>query len=128
MEAHDNIQRRAKSPPRIVAVVTKSGQSGARANCAAAWRVRAIHPEFAAPRYNAPMKTAVFSTKAYDRQFLQPAAANSGHDLHFLEPRLTPDTAILARGFPAICSFVNDALSADVVSRLSAGGTQFAAL
>lgn len=74
------------------------------------------------------MKTAVFSTKAYDRQFLQPAAERSGHELHFLEPRLTPETAILARGFSAICSFVNDALSAEVVDHIAEGGTKYVAL
>jgi len=74
------------------------------------------------------MKTAVFSTKAYDRQFLQPAAAAAGHELTFIESRLTPATAVLARGYPAICSFVNDALSAEVASQLAEGGTRFALL
>jgi D-lactate dehydrogenase len=74
------------------------------------------------------MKTAVFSTKAYDRQFLQPAAAAAGHDLTFFEPRMTAETAVLARGYPAICSFVNDALSADIAAKLAEGGTRFVAL
>src|SRR4029453_10452304 len=79
-------------------------------------------------RYNIPMKTAVFSTKAYDRQFLHPAASKAGHELVFLESRLTPETAVLAQGFPAIFSFVNDALTADVLGRLASGGTKFVAL
>ena len=33
------------------------------------------------------MRTAVFSTKAYDRQFLRAANEEYGHELHFLEPR-----------------------------------------
>jgi D-lactate dehydrogenase len=74
------------------------------------------------------MKTAVFSTKNYDRQFLQPAAEQAGHALTFLEPRLTPETAVLAKGYPAICSFVNDFLTAEVVAKLVAGGTKFVAL
>ena len=74
------------------------------------------------------MKTAVFSTKNYDRQFLQPAAAKTGHELTFLEPRLTGETAVLANGYPAICSFVNDFLSGEVVGKLAAGGTRFVAL
>jgi D-lactate dehydrogenase len=74
------------------------------------------------------MKTAVFSTKSYDRQFLQPAAEKAGHELVFLEPRLTPETAVLARGLPAICSFVNDYLSGEVLGQLSKGGTKFVAL
>jgi D-lactate dehydrogenase len=78
--------------------------------------------------YNTAMRTAVFSTKAYDRQFLQPAAAKAGQELVFLEPRLTPETAVLAQGFPAICSFVNDGLTAEVLGRFASGGTKFVAL
>jgi D-lactate dehydrogenase len=74
------------------------------------------------------MKTAVFSTKTYDRQFLQPAAAAAGHELTFFEPRLTAATAVLARGFPAICSFVNDGLTPEVLAKLAEGGTRFVAL
>src|SRR5215510_715306 len=74
------------------------------------------------------MRVAVFSTKSYDRQFLQPAAAAAGHELMFFEPRLTAQTAVLARGFPAICSFVNDAVTAEVAAKLAEGGTKFVAL
>jgi D-lactate dehydrogenase len=74
------------------------------------------------------MRTAVFSTKAYDRKFLAPAAAAAGHELVFFEPRLTPETSLLAGGFPAICSFVNDHLTAEVLKRLASSGTRFVAL
>jgi D-lactate dehydrogenase len=74
------------------------------------------------------VRTAVFSTKSYDRHYLEPAAARSGHELVFFEPRLTPATAVLALGFSAICSFVNDALTAEVLADLAAGGTRFVAL
>ena len=74
------------------------------------------------------MRVAVFSTKSYDRQFLQPAAEKAGQELVYFEPRLTAETAVLAREFPAICSFVNDSLDLSVVQALAAGGTKFAAL
>jgi D-lactate dehydrogenase len=74
------------------------------------------------------VRTAVFSTKRYDRQFLEPAAKKSGHDLVFFEPRLQAETAVLAKGFPAICSFVNDPLDAPVLEILSRGGTKYIAL
>ncbi len=74
------------------------------------------------------MRTAVFSTKSHDRLFLAPAAAKANHELVFFEPRLTPETAVLASGFPAVCSFVNDFLTADVLERLARGGTRFVAL
>ena len=41
------------------------------------------------------MKVAVFSTKKYDREFLE--AANAGrHELRFFEPQLNLETASLA--------------------------------
>jgi D-lactate dehydrogenase len=74
------------------------------------------------------MRVAVFSTKSYDRESL--AAANSGgrHQLTFLDPRLTIESVKLAAGFDAVCSFVNDPLSADVLEALQGGGTRLIAL
>lgn len=74
------------------------------------------------------MKTAVFSTKPYDRQYLAAANAQGRHELHFLEPRLTLETARLAEGFPAVCAFVNDQLGAEVLATLAGGGLKFLAL
>jgi D-lactate dehydrogenase len=74
------------------------------------------------------VRVAVFSAKSYDRQFLEPAAKAAGHDLVFLDARLTPETTVLAHGFPAICSFVNDPLTADTLKALADGGTKFIAL
>ncbi|MBW4665780.1 MAG: hypothetical protein KME01_16565 [Chroococcus sp. CMT-3BRIN-NPC107] len=42
------------------------------------------------------MKVAVFSTKSYDRTFLEAANKQSNHELVFLEPRLTNETCVLA--------------------------------
>jgi D-lactate dehydrogenase len=74
------------------------------------------------------MKIAVFSTKPYDRRFLDEVNAELGHELTFLEPRLTSDTAPLAEGFPAVCAFVNDELGRPVLEALRAGGTELVAL
>jgi D-lactate dehydrogenase len=72
------------------------------------------------------MKVAVFSTKSYDRRFLE--AANHGHELVFFEPKLDQSTAPLAAGFPAVCVFVNDDLNADTLKILAAQGTRLVAL
>lgn len=73
------------------------------------------------------MKVAVFSTKPYDQKFLD--AANSGaHDLTFLEPRLSAETAPLAAGHEAVCVFVHDKLDGAALEILRAGSTQFVAL
>lgn len=74
------------------------------------------------------MRVAVFSTHTFDRQFLDQANVNRGHDLHYLEARLTPATCALARDCPAVCAFVNDQLNADVLALLASGGTRMIAL
>jgi D-lactate dehydrogenase len=74
------------------------------------------------------MKVAVFSTKSYDRQFLEPEAKNCGHEMVFFEPRLTFETSPLAAGFPAICVFVNDKLDEKTLSAIANGGTRLIAL
>jgi D-lactate dehydrogenase len=65
------------------------------------------------------MRVAMFSTHAFDREFFDEANVGRGHDLHYLEARLTPATAALAKEFPAVCAFVNDQLSADVLTILA---------
>jgi D-lactate dehydrogenase len=74
------------------------------------------------------MKVAVFSTKSYDRQFLEAANANHGHELVFFEPQLNRDTAVLGFGFPAVCVFINDQPDAATLERLAAHGTRLLAL
>lgn len=74
------------------------------------------------------MRIAVFSTKPYDRDFLEAANRRHGYDLAYLEPRLTPETVGLAAGFDAICVFVNDRLDDATLQRLALGGTRFVAL
>ncbi|MDZ8054298.1 MAG: 2-hydroxyacid dehydrogenase [Aulosira sp. ZfuVER01] len=74
------------------------------------------------------MKVAVFSTKTYDRQFLEAANSPKQHDLVFFEPRLNRDTAILAAGFPAVCVFVHDQVDASTLKILASNGTRLVAL
>lgn len=74
------------------------------------------------------MRVAVFSSKRYEEEYLADANSEHGHELTFLEPRLTRDTAQLADGYPAVCCFVNDDLGADVLKVLHAGGTGLLAL
>ncbi len=74
------------------------------------------------------MKIAVFSTKSYDRQFLEAANSLTEHELVFFEPRLNQDTAILAAGFLCICVFVHDQVDTATLEILAAGGTRLIAL
>lgn len=74
------------------------------------------------------MRIAVFSTRAYDRRFLDEANLDHGHDLHYFDARLDHDTVPLAEGFEGVCVFVNDTVDAEVVARLAAGGTRLLTL
>lgn len=74
------------------------------------------------------MKTTVFSTKPYDRQFLEGANAAAGHELQFLEAHLSRETAPLAGLSPAVCVFVNDRLDAEVLNLLHEAGVRLIAL
>lgn len=73
------------------------------------------------------MRTVIFSTKPYDRTFLD--AANDGwHDFTYLETRLKRESAPLAAGHDAVCVFVNDAVDAETVAALAKNGTRLIAL
>jgi D-lactate dehydrogenase len=74
------------------------------------------------------MRVAVFSTKPYDRQFLEAANVDHGHELQFMEPRLTAETARLAEGFAGVCIFVNDQLDRPALETLAAGSMRLVAL
>lgn len=72
------------------------------------------------------MRIAFFSTKPYDERFMQ--AANGQHELTFFEVRLLGETAVLAKGFDAVCVFVNDVVDAGVLEQLAVGGVRLVAL
>jgi D-lactate dehydrogenase len=72
------------------------------------------------------MRVAVYSAKPYDVQYL--TAANSGHELIFLEPRLSVETAPLAADADAVCAFVNDDLGEEVLEELAGLGVRHIAL
>jgi len=74
------------------------------------------------------MKTVLFSTKPYEWPFFETANEPIGHDLEFLEVRLSQETASLAAGYPCVCAFVSDDLAEPVLQTLSEGGTRFIAL
>lgn len=76
------------------------------------------------------MKVAVFSTKTYDREFLEDAnrAAGSPHEFIYFAAHLDASTASLAAGAEAVCPFVNDQVSPEVGATLAAHGTRLIAL
>ena len=71
---------------------------------------------------------AVFDTKPYDREALQQASADHGIDWHFLEFRLTQDTAYTAKNARAVCVFVNDQVDRPCLEVLARQGVELVAL
>ena len=76
------------------------------------------------------MRVGVFSAKRYDRDSLLEANARAevSHELVFLEARLSPETAPIGAGYPALCVFVNDRVDGAVLATLAAGQTRLVAL
>jgi len=74
------------------------------------------------------MKLAVYSTKQYDRKYLEEVNQSFGFELEFFEFLLTERTAKNATGCEAVCIFVNDDGSRAVLEELAELGVKFIAL
>ena len=65
------------------------------------------------------MKVAVFSTRSYDNEYLDMANIEKQHDLVYFESSLKQKSTRLAENYDAVCVFVNDALTKEVVDSLA---------
>ena len=74
------------------------------------------------------MKTAFFDTNSYDIPPFEAAAGNKDITFTFYDTKLTPATASLAAGHDAVCVFVNDDVSAEVIDSLHSLGVKLIAL
>ncbi len=74
------------------------------------------------------MKLAFFDAKPYDRPGFERYADGSGLEIKYFETKLNADTVSLARGFDAVCAFVNDTVDAAVAEALYAMGVRVIAL
>lgn len=74
------------------------------------------------------MKVAVFSTKPYDREFLEKLNSEYGHELSFFEVPLNHNTAAVTEGFKAVCVFVNDKVNAETIEVLHQNGIELITL
>jgi D-lactate dehydrogenase len=72
------------------------------------------------------MKIAFFSSKSYDKYYFE--RQNSEHELFFYETALNHDTATLAKGYDAVCAFVNDQLDATTLNVLQQQGIRLVLL
>ena len=74
------------------------------------------------------MKLAFFDAKQYDRPAFDKLAEQNDIKIKYFEAKLNEDTADLARGYDAVCVFVNDTVNAAVIDRLSEHGVRIIAL
>lgn len=72
------------------------------------------------------MKIAFFSAKIYDRDFFD--RYNTRHEIIYFEAPLNEQTVNLAKGCKAICAFVNDKITAAVITALKDNGVELIAL
>lgn len=64
------------------------------------------------------MKIAFYDTKPYDKIWFEPLAKEYGYKIKFFEHKLNPDTAVLSKGYDAVCVFVNDDVGKEVIEIL----------
>ncbi len=64
------------------------------------------------------MKIAFFDTKSYDIPGFDRYAAPAGVEIKYFDANLNADTVSLAAGYDAVCVFVNDVITNQIVDRL----------
>lgn len=71
-------------------------------------------------------KLAFFDAKSYDRESFD--KVNKSYEIVYIESKLTPSTAILAKGCDAVCAFVNDDVGRQVIETLCTLGIKVIAM
>ena len=65
------------------------------------------------------MKVAIFSTKYYERAYLNNANLENKHSLIYFDESLSAETINLATGFDAVCIMLLDKLDKEIIEKLS---------
>lgn len=74
------------------------------------------------------MKIAIYDTHKFEIPFLEKENEKLGHELQFIEGRLTKDTLALSQGAECLCCFVNDKVDAEVIKGAFENGIRLIAL
>ena len=74
------------------------------------------------------MKVAFYDTKPYDKIWFEPMMNEYGYEVKFFDNKLNEDTAVLSKGYDAVCIFVNDSATKDVINTLYENGVKIIAL
>lgn len=74
------------------------------------------------------MKLCLFSSKHYDKEHFELANQKLGYEIDYFDYKLTPKTAITAKGSDAVCIFVNDLADEATLTQLAALNIKILAL
>jgi D-lactate dehydrogenase len=70
------------------------------------------------------MKVAIFSTKPYEKVFLDKCNIDNRHEYVYFDAALNTDTTNLAIGFEAVCVFVSDKIDRETIVKLAKNGVK----
>lgn len=70
------------------------------------------------------MKIAIFSTKPYEKVYLDKFNQDKKHELVYFDAALNADTTNLAIGFEAVCVFVSDKIDKETIEKLAKDGVK----
>ncbi len=73
-------------------------------------------------------KIAFFDTKPYDRIYFDKLKEKYGIGIEYFESKLSPRTAVMAKGTRAVCAFVNDDIGKKTISALKENGIEIIAM
>jgi D-lactate dehydrogenase len=65
------------------------------------------------------MRIAFFGTKEYDKKIFNQVLPEYKHEIKFFRPKLSPETAIMAQPYDAVCGFVNDIITDETLKILA---------
>lgn len=73
-------------------------------------------------------KIAFFDAKPYDEQYFNQANKQKGFEIKYFKDHLNKDNAVFTKGFDAVCVFVNDQITEEVIEALYQNGIKLIAL
>lgn len=74
------------------------------------------------------IKISFYDAKPYDIEYFNRMNEQYGFDIRYIEARLNENTAMLSSGADAVCAFVNDDVSSEVIDVLVENGVRIIAL
>ncbi len=75
-------------------------------------------------RRNRDMKITFFDAKPYDKVWFDRFSTEYDYKIKYIESKLSAETTALAKGCDAVCVFVNDSVTAEVIDELCALGVK----